>query len=62
MNNIQEDSVSDSETIMRATRMAEVSQGQKADNLTITVDTGSKYNLVDQTEADRRGWKVEKLT
>ena len=47
---------------MRATRMAEVSQGQKADNLTITVDTGSKYNLVDQTEADRRGWKVEKLT
>ena len=47
---------------MRGTRMAEVSQGQKADNLTITVDTGSKYNLVDQTEADRRGWKVEKLT
>ena len=47
---------------MRATRMAEVSQGQKTDNLKITVDTGSKYNIVDQTEAADRGWKVEKLT
>ena len=36
---------------MRATRMAEVSQGEKADNLRITVDTGTKYNIVDQTEA-----------
>ena len=57
MNNLQEDNVSDSETRMRATRMDEVSQGQKTDNLTITVDTGSKYNIVDQTEADRRGSK-----
>ena len=42
--------------------MAEVSQGEKADILKITVDTGSKYNIVDQTEAADRGWKVEKLT
>ena len=62
VNNIQEDSFSDSERRMRATRMAEVSQGEKADNLRITVDTGSKYNIVDQTEAADRGWKVEKLT
>ena len=47
---------------MRATRMAEVSQGQRTDNLAITVDTGSKYKIVDQAEADRRGWKVEKIT
>ena len=42
--------------------MAEVSQGEKADTLKITVDTGSKYNIVDQAEAATRGWKVEKLT
>ena len=42
--------------------MAEVSQGQGTDNLAITVDTGSKYNIVDQAEADPRGWKVEKIT
>ena len=42
--------------------MAEVSQGQKTNNLKITVETGSKYNIVDQTEAAGRGWKVEKLT
>ena len=62
MNIIQEDSFSDSESRMRATRMAEVSQGEKADTLKITVDTGSKYNIVDQAEAATRGWKVEKLT
>ena len=60
MNNIQEDSFSDSESRMRATRMAEVSQGEKADILKITVDTGSKYNIVDQAEATDRGWKVLK--
>ena len=42
--------------------MAEVSQGEKADTLKITVDTGSKYNIVDQAEAAAKGWKVEKLT
>ena len=47
---------------MRATRMAEVSQGEKEDTLKITMDTGSKYNIVDQAEAATRGWKVEKLT
>ena len=62
MNIIQEDSFSDSESRMRATRMAEVSQGEKADTLKITVDTGSKYNIVDQAEAAAKGWKVEKLT
>ena len=55
MNIIQEDSFSDSESRMRATRMAEVSQGKKADTLKITVDTGSKYNIVDQAEAATRG-------
>ena len=39
-----------------------MSQGQGTDNLAITVDTGSKYNIVDQAEADPRGWKVEKIT
>ena len=62
MNIIQEDSFSDSESRMRATRMAEISQGEKTSSLKITVDTGSKYNIIDEAETTARGWKVEKLT
>ena len=62
MNNLEDDAVSDSNVNMRASRMAEVSQGKRKDNLTITIDTGSRYNIVDQEEADLRGWKVEKIT
>ena len=62
MNIIQEDSFSDSESRMRATRMAELSQGEKTSSLKITVDTGSKYNIIDEAETSARGWKVEKLT
>ena len=60
---IQEDSFSDSESRMRATRMAELSQGQNTSSqLKITLDTGSKYNILDEAEAATRGWKVDKLT
>merc|ERR1712155_417396 len=63
INIIQEDSFSDSESRMRATRMAELSQGQNTSSqLKITVDTGSKYNILDEAEAATRGWKVDKLT
>ena len=47
---------------MRATRMAELSQGEKTSSLKITVDTGSKYNIIDEAQTSARGWKVEKLT
>ena len=60
---IQEDSFSDTESRMRATRMAHLSQGQSASSqLKITLDTGSKYNILDEAEAVSRGWKVDKLT
>ena len=63
INMIQEDSFSDSESRMRATRMAELSQGQNTSSqLKITLDTGSKYNILDEAEAATRGWKVDKLT
>ena len=62
VNIIQEDSFSDSESRMRATRMAELTQGEKTSSLKITVDTGSKYNIIDEAETSARGWKVEKLT
>ena len=55
MNIIQEDSFSDSESRMRATRMAEVSQGEKADSLKITMDTGSKYNINRQRQLSEAG-------
>ena len=42
--------------------MAELSQGEKTSSLKITVDTGSKYNIIDEAETSARGWKVEKLT
>ena len=42
--------------------MAELSHGEKTSSLKITVDTGSKYNIIDEAETSARGWKVEKLT
>ena len=42
--------------------MAEVSQQKRMDNMLITIDTGSRYNIVDQEEANLRGWKVDKIT
>ena len=42
--------------------MAEISQGEKTSSLKITVDTGSKYNIIDEAETAARGWKAEKLT
>ena len=60
---IQEDSFSDTESRMRATRMAHLSQGQSpSSQLKITLDTGSRYNILDEAEALSRGWKVDKLT
>ena len=60
---IQEDSFSDTESRMRATRMAHLSQGQSpSSQLKITLDTGSRYNILDEGEALSRGWKVNKLT
>ena len=47
---------------MRATRVAELSQGEHVSSLKITVDTGSKYNIIDEAQTSARGWKVEKLT
>ena len=54
---------SESESRMRATRMAHLNQGQSASSqLKITLDTGSRYNILDEAEALSRGWKVDKLT
>ena len=59
---IQEDDFSDSESRMRATRMAQLSQGEHVSSIKITMDTGSKYNIIDEDQASAKGWKVEKLT
>merc|ERR1712016_575369 len=54
---------SESQSRMRATRMAHLSQGQSpSSQLKITLDTGSRYNILDEQEALNRGWKVNKLT
>ena len=51
---------------MRATRKAYLKQDQSAPEqmceLKITLDTGSRFNILDEAEALSRGWKIDKLT
>ena len=42
--------------------MAQLSQGEHVSSIKITMDTGSKYNIIDEDQASAKGWKVEKLT
>ena len=42
--------------------MAQLSQGEHVSSIKITMDTGSKYNIIDEAQASAKGWKVEKLT
>merc|ERR1712055_789871 len=57
---------SESQSTMRATRKAYLKQDQSAPEqmceLKITLDTGSRFNILDEEEALSRGWKVDKLT
>merc|ERR1712055_482808 len=57
---------SDSKSSMKATRKAYLNQDQSAPEemceLKITLDTGSRFNILDEEEAISRGWKVDKLT
>merc|ERR1711994_896651 len=51
---------------MKATRKAYLKQDQSAPEqmceLKITLDTGSRFNILDEEEALNRGWKIDKLT
>ena len=42
--------------------MVEVSQQDKREDLLTTLDTGSKYNIVDEGEANTRSWHISKIT
>merc|ERR1712004_651336 len=54
---------SESQSSMKATRMAHLQQGQSpSSQLKVTLDTGSRFNIMDEGEALSRGWKVDKLT
>merc|ERR1712020_364323 len=54
---------SESQSSMKATRMAHLKQGQSpSSQLKVTLDTGSRYNILDESEALSRGWKVDKLS
>ena len=54
---------SESQSTMKATRMAHLKQGQSpSSQLKVTLDTGSRYNILDESEALSRGWKVDKLS
>merc|ERR1712052_33246 len=57
---------SESQSTMKATRKAYLKQDQSAPEqmceLKITLDTGSRFNILDEEEALSRGWKVDKLT
>merc|ERR1711867_363251 len=54
---------SESQSSMKATRMAHLKQGQSpSSQLKVTLDTGSRYNILDESEAHSRGWKVDKLS
>ena len=54
---------SESQSTMKATRMAHLKQGQSpSSQLKVTLDTGSRYNILDESEALSRGWKMDKLS
>merc|ERR1712020_242685 len=54
---------SESQSSMKATRMAHLKQAQSpSSQLKVTLDTGSRYNILDESEALSRGWKVDKLS
>ena len=64
VNSITENEVSESTIIMRATRMVEATQKGQPDisEIAATLDTGSKYSIIDEEEVKKRVWKIEKIT
>ena len=64
VNTITEESISDTTTTMRATRMVEATQKNDSDisEVMATLDTGSKFNIADRKEVEKRSWKMEPIT
>ena len=62
VNNLEDCDVSETTFNMRASTMVEVSQQDKREDLLTTLDTGSKYNIVDEGEANTRSWHISKIT
>merc|ERR1712115_586062 len=54
---------SESQSSMKATRMVHLQQGQSpSSQMKVTLDTGSRFNIMEESEALSRGWKVDKLS
>ena len=62
MNNLEECDFSENGPRMKGARMIEVSQQDKREDIYTTLDTGSKYNIVDESEANFRSWHTSKIT
>ena len=62
VNNLEECDFSENGPRMKGARMIEVSQQDKREDIYTTLDTGSKYNIVDESEANFRSWHTSKIT
>ena len=54
--------VSDAQITMRGRRFVITSQKESKHKVLTTLDTGSKFNLADETEVTENGWSIEPLT